>query len=245
MIELPPISNQRAIKETVRAEKSLFPSPFPLGERSSIFSLNPIHWLEACFSTLLTFLSKFFCCFKQPADKGGVVPELHPNILAKNDPFRRLVFAPDGSFLSQEAFDKTSILFHFLGTTSYFTWIAKALWLKQQEKEVRSLLSHPLQFLYYLFCNREKTLYIVHLEKEALRGKWLLQLKTGRNPWEEFLTQEAQSMGTHKNHPNLLPGFCKALCLNEKKAIELAKAKKWRELLLFIYEERKAHFHLS
>jgi hypothetical protein len=224
----------------------------PPKEICSIQSLNPTNGICSLLTGLFRILKNIFCCLccqrSQPLGKGENIPEIDPRKLSRNDPFRNEVFTFDSkgnfSFLSQEAFEKTSALFRFLGTHSYWSWISHVFSLTAQESKVKELHPLPLAFLYYIFCNRTHTANVIHFQEQAIKGKWILKYNTGRDPWEEFLNQQEEHFNETGNILQQVPGFCKSLGIEEKPIQKLAKAKKWRDLIIFVFEERKKHFKL-
>lgn len=225
----------------------LFSHQQPL-EVCSIQSLNPVSWVASCFSALFRLIKRLFCCgySHNSSAQGENMPEIDPRSLSRRDPFCKQVFQFDSqgnfSFRFKEAFEKTTDIFRILGTTNYWFWIVSAFSLDAKEKEVEKLDSHPLILLYYIFCNKTHTSHIAHFKNQAYSGKWILCLKTGRNPWEEFLKRQTHNFEKYNDILEKLPGFCKALGLEEKPLRELANAKKWRELIIAVFEQRKKHF---
>lgn len=209
---------------------------------STICSLSPITFLGRCWSFFVSIISWFFCCCSRPDPQAVPIPKVDLGTLTRDDPFYQQVFNPDGSLLFPKTFEETVKLFQFLGATSYFSWIVNVLWLNKKEKEVKRLQSHPLVFLYYLLCTKEITKCVENLKDQAARGSWLLRLKAGRDPWEEFVRQQVHNMERRSDIHAILPGFCKSLNINEAKACRLAGEKKWEELVLFIFEERRSQF---
>lgn len=236
-----PVSKPNISMDIPATEIKLYSST-PRFATSSLCSLQPISLIKNFFVWIWNFLKMLCCCEEESFSKE--IPEVDPLSLSQDDPFRNLIFTADGSFCSPIAFKETTKLFRFLGTRGYFSWIANLFWLQKKEKEVKAFRSHPLELLYYLFYNKDHTRYIVNLKKQAYEGRWILRLKAGKDPWEEFIAQQIADIKKHSDCKYLLPGFCKALCLDEVKAMELAEKEKWREFLLFIYTERQAHFHL-
>lgn len=215
----------------------------PLGLASSIQSLNPFN----CLSTLFQFLKWIFFCCPKEAISVDDAPEIDPRCLSKSDPFVKEVFAFDGSgyySYRSKAKEKVGELFSVLGNGSYWSWIPKAFSLTKKEKEIVDLNPHPLAFLYYVLSNKLHTSHFVHFKNEGIRGRWLLRVKTGRDPWEEFLGRQEKNFSKRSDVLQKLPGFCKALGLEEKQLTSLARDKKWRELITFVYEARKKHFKL-
>jgi len=214
-----------------------------LGLSSSIQSLSPLN----CLTGLFRLLKWLFCCCPKDTVRGDDAPEIDPRSLSKRDPFVKEIFSFDASgcySYRSEAREKVTELFSVLGSGSYWSWIPKAFSLTKKENEIVDLKPHPLAFLYYVFSNSLHTSHIVHFKNEAIRGRWLLRIKTGRNPWEEFLDRQASNFSNQSDISQKLPGFCKALKLDNKEMTSLANDKKWKELITFVYESRKKHFSL-
>ncbi len=229
-------------KDTIRAIPQgtpLYSHQLPLAV-CSIQSLNPVSW----FSTLFRFIKWLFCCeyYHKSSSQGENEPEIDPRSLSSRDPFCRQVFQFDSrgnfSFRSKEAFEKTTDLFRTLGTTNYWFWMPRMFSLMAKGEELKKINSHPLIFLYYIFCNKTHTSHITHFKAQASSGRWILRLRTGQDPWEEFLEEQETKFEKYNDILKKLPGFCKALGLEEKPLRELANAKKWRELILLVFQRK-------
>ncbi|MDN3506500.1 MAG: hypothetical protein P0S96_04650 [Simkaniaceae bacterium] len=235
------VSNQESIQSVRHFPRRDVASP--LRQISSIQSLRPMR----LFSILFDFLKWLFCCCPKESIAIDDAPEIDPRSLSKTDPFVKELFVFDGSgcySYRSKAKEKVVELFSALGSGSYWSWIPKAFSLTKVETEIVDLKPHPLAFLYFVLSNKLHTSHLAHFKNEALRGRWLLRIKTGRDPWEEFLTRQATNFSNKTDIMQKLPGFCKALGLDEKQTTSLAHGKKWRELIIFVYEARKKHFKL-
>lgn len=148
-------------------------------------------------------------------------------------------------------------LFKSLGTSTFLWWIWDRKKLHNLGERVKALGPHPLGFLYSIFLNKEHTKWIVEFKNQATRGNSILARKTKRNPWEEFLVNQAKNFQKHKDNLSpYLEGFCEELNLElteitilinkalEQNDVENAK-KQWQQLVLFILETRKKHFNIS
>jgi len=210
---------------------------------STIQSLNPLN----CFSALFNLLKWLFCCCPKEYISLDDAPEIDPRSLSKSDSFVKELFSFDASgcySYRSNAQKKVTELFSALGSGSYWSWIPKAFSLTKLENEIVDIKPHPLAFMYFVFSNKLHTSHIVHFKNEAIQGGWLLRIKTGRDPWEEFLDRQASNLSNQSDISQKLPGFCKALRLDNKEMTSLAHDKKWRELITFVYESRKKHFNL-
>lgn len=212
----------------------------------SITSLNPLQYFGNFFSWIFSWIQSLICCGKkQEKFKGDVKPEIDPSLLSTYDPFRCLLFNENLCFCSPDAFAKTTELFSFLGSRSYWSWIGNARYLAKMEQETKALITHPLQFLYYLLLNRELTACTLNFKSEAIRGESLLKLKSGRNPWQDFILQQAAGFDHHRSdlHQHL-PGFCQLLSLDQERIEEFARDEDWEGLIEFSLESRKSHFKI-
>jgi hypothetical protein len=196
---------------------------------------------------LFAFLKRLLLCgYGERSIPPSDAPEIDPRDLPRRDPFISHVFSFDSGCYAfrSETKEKVWSLFSSLGSGSYWSWIPKAISLTKLEDAIVALKPHPLAFLYYLFCNRDHTAHVVHFRKEATRGRWLLKVKTGRDPWEEFVGRQAENFAAQTDLREMLPGFCAALDIDKNKALEYARDKRWKELTLYIVETRKKHFNL-
>ncbi len=201
--------------------------------------------LRSMIQPLINFLKWIFSCGSTSSIKTDKAPEISPGILSSYDPFRCHVFTNDLTFKSQEGFEAAVDLFQQLGTGSFWHWITHQSELNGKEQKIKDYVFHPLEMLYFLFCNRTLTSYMVNFQKESSKGSWFLKIKTGRSPWEEFLNKNGINFDKRKGTIlSLIPGFCKALGLNEQTILSLANDEKWEELISSTFEQRKKHFNL-
>ncbi len=246
-----------APKPIVSQEEHMMYSHQPPRAVCTLSSLNPVSWIGCFLSALYQFFKRLICCscFYRPPAISIPTPtskenklEIDPKDLPENDPFRKEVFVFDAkgnfSFKRKEGFEKAAELFTFFGMNSYWKWILNTIYILGAEKALRRIDSPPLTFLYYIFCNKTHTSHIVHFKEQAISGAWIMRIKTGRDPWEEFLGEQVKEFAKYSDILEKLPGFCKALGLDEKTAEKFAKEKKWRELVVFVFESRKKHFDL-
>ena len=196
------------------------------------------------FTWIWNFLKWLFCC-AFTSIKSDSAFEVDPSTLSHSDPFRKQVFLSDGTLRAKNAFEKTSQLFQIIGIQSYWRWIPQVSYITELENEIKNIPVHPLEQLFFLFCNKAKTAQVSHFEAQSLQGSWLLKIKTGRAPWEEFINKQVKIFTKKEREiASLLPGFCQALKLDQKALIPLVSQRNWAEFVCVVFKQRKKHFNL-
>ncbi|NGX37879.1 MAG: hypothetical protein K1000chlam2_01045 [Chlamydiae bacterium] len=231
-----PVSAQKTACTLSKTALCHTPKPDFSSSLCSMKCPNPFTWIW-------NFL-KWLFCYHSPVVVDPTF-EINPASLPRNDPFRKFVFSSDCTIRSKKAFDIASKLFRILGTTHYASWISQNFSLTSQEKELIRYPLHPLEFLYFVLCNKTKTAEMIHFRQQSANGRWILKIKTGRSPWEQFIERQADHFAEQESKiAPMIPGFCKALGFNEKELSLLVSQRKWSEFLTTVFENRKKYFSI-
>lgn len=172
-----------------------------------------------------------------------------PSSLPPDDPFGKMVFSltPAGAltFRSPRKYELASNIFQTLGAGGPLYWLRHRQQLETWEKELVSMPGDPFEFLFFLTHNQTMARSILSFKKIAeSSSKMGLCYLIGRHPWKIFLGKQTESFAL-RGRPEMIPGFCLSLSLDQPLVTSLFEAKKWEDLIHYVLKARKKHLSIS
>ncbi len=233
-------------------------SPSAQVKRNTPSTIRSLGQPRRLVSTVLAFFhglidwvrSFFFSPGQAPPDPKPLPPtpnpRTDPSTSSIENAFHKLIFvSEEGDLRNKEGFEHISALFAILGVQSYWGWIPNTRALISIEKKIKDLSLHSLEFFYFCLSSEIQTTRLTNFQKQSKAGAFLLKMKTGRAPWEEFVTKNAQNLSNHEaSIPKLLPGFCETLQLDLTKLQSLVEKKDWEAFIINLVYQRKKYFNL-
>lgn len=143
-----------------------------------------------------------------------------------------------------EKFQLACNIFKTLGAGGPWHWYWNRSQLIQWQTELEKFPPNPFEFLYFLFHDQEMTASMVSFKEQATTSTatMVCALIGRKNPWDEFIDHESRSFAEHGS-PEMIPGFCTLLKLDQSIVSTFFNNKKWSELILYLLEERKKYFN--
>jgi len=172
-----------------------------------------------------------------------------PSALAESDPFRNKVFnfSPEGipSLKLPRKYELACHIFQTLGGGGPWHWLKNKWHLERWEKELISLPGDPFEFLYFLTHSQTMLEAMISFRQiaESSSEKGIFYL-IGRRPWAEFIAKQSESF-TQRGKPEMIPGFCQILRLDQALVTSLFNSQKWEEIIHYILEQRKKHLSVN
>lgn len=187
-------------------------------------------------------ITSIFSCWNPPQN-----PEIDLNIdpcaLKNGDLFRNKVFtfSADGapSLQLPRKYELACSIFQTLGGGGPWHWLKNKWQLESWEKELISMPGDPFEFLFFLTHSQKMVETMLSFKKIAISSSESgICYLIGRKPWSEFIAKQTESF-ILRGKPEMIPGFCQILRLNEATVSSFYQAQKWEELILYVLEERE------
>jgi len=206
---------------------------------STLSSLEePPGLIVSFFTAIISFFNWIFNLNPPPSPEIDL--SLAPGELSESDPFRNKIFN-----FSPRKYELACSIFQTLGAGGPWHWLKNRWQLERWEKELISMPGDPFEFLFFLTHSQTMIQAMLSFKKIAISSSengicYLL----GRKPWSEFIAKQTESFILRGN-PEMIPGFCQILRLDEATVSSLYHSQKWEELIDYILHEREKLLAIS